>query len=112
MTTERFAITYEIVTPESAADGDVAERGFCSPGGWKHEDRAMHTLRDAIHAAERSYSKHGSGFEDSGFWWTTVDGDQNYRTGEETTYAIHPPKHITPSSYARITRLLTGRKGR
>lgn len=111
-----FTVTYDVVTPESAEYGDAAERGFASPGGWKQEDRPEPvTLREALRAAGSrggGPSRRGYGFEDCGRWFATVDADQDYRTGEETTYAIHPPKGITPSSYRRVSRLLTGRAGR
>jgi hypothetical protein len=31
-----YRMTYEIVTPESAEDGDVAERGWAEDGGWRY----------------------------------------------------------------------------
>lgn len=31
-----YTITYDIVTEESAQDGDHAEHGFCQPGGWRY----------------------------------------------------------------------------
>jgi hypothetical protein len=107
----RFSVTYDVVTPESVVDGDVAEPGFASPGGWKHSDRARMSLREAISAAGfRHYSrKYGAGFEDGGRAWYTVDPDVDYRTGEDTRYAIHPPENITASSYRRVTRILCGR---
>ncbi len=106
-----FTVTYDVVTEESAEYGDSAESGFASPGGWKTEDRPEPlTLREAIRAAGfRHYSpRYGAGFEDGGSSFYTVDADQNYRTGEDTTYAIHPPRGITPSSYRRVARVLTG----
>jgi hypothetical protein len=109
MTTARFRVTYDITTPESAEQGDYAESGFAHPGGWKYPatDPGPHemTLREAIRTA-------GGGFEDCGRWWSTTDPSQNYRTGEDTYYSIHPPRDITPASYRRITRLLTGKDGR
>lgn len=32
----QYTMTYDKVTPESAEDGDVSERGFMTPGGWEH----------------------------------------------------------------------------
>jgi hypothetical protein len=105
----RFSVTYDVVTEDSARDGDVAESGFASPGGWKHDDRSLLTLREAIAATGRYYSRHGCGFEDGGCAFYTSDSDTNYRTGEDTSYAIHPPRTITASSYRRVSRILTGR---
>jgi hypothetical protein len=109
----RFRVTFDVATPESAEHGDVADSGFAHPGGWKYpvDDPGPHemTLREAINACGFCG---GGGFEDSGSWFTTADPDVDYRTGEDTSYSIHPPRAITPSSYARIRRLLTGKGGR
>lgn len=103
----KFRVTYEIVTPESAEHGDAAERGFVMPGEWRddietatREPAGAHdmTLREALKIC---YPQ-----EDSGSWWSESDGRQNYRAGAIETRSLHPPKGITPSSYARVTRLL------
>ena len=104
-----FRVTYEIVTPESAEHGDAAERGFVEPGEWKtpiEESLAgndLHTmsLRDAMRLCYP--------IEDSGFWWTG-EASQDYQTGAYETRAIHPPRGITASSYARVSRLLGVRR--
>ena len=101
-----FTVTYEIVTHESAENGDFEEIGHVLPGDWKEPinrtkmspaDCAM-TLREALQLAHPQV--------DSGAWWQEVDGREDYRTGSRETRAIHPPKNITPSSYARISRIL------
>ena len=106
-----FRVTYDVVTPESAENGDYADSGFAAPGGWKFaaDDPGPHemTLREAL---DTCGMHGGGGFEDSGRWFSTVDPDVNYSTGEDTRYSIHPPRNITPASYARLRRYLTGRK--
>jgi hypothetical protein len=114
MATNRFRVTYDITTPESAEQGDLADSGFAHPGGWKFpaDDPGPHemTLREAIEACGLYPSRRGGlGFEDCGRWFATVDADQDYRTGEDTRYAIHPPRTITRASYRRLRRYLTGR---
>jgi hypothetical protein len=97
-----FRVTYDIVTPESAEHGDTAEAGYYSRGGWKQDDPSEWTLRQVV-------SQFGRGsLEDSGSWFSTVDSDTNYRTGEETSYAVHPPRTITAASYERVRRILCG----
>lgn len=69
------SVTYDIVTPESAEDNDLAEYGFeMKPtlvSGW-----------DAVSYAE--------GMDHEGAdWWYSVDPDHNYQTGEETSHATH-----------------------
>ena len=101
-----FRVTYDVTTPESAENCEYAESGFAMPGGWRYpvtpgkphaEDYSM-TLREAVDLA-------GGGFEDSGRWFTCYP-ETNYRTGERTSYSIHPPRNITPASYRRVARLL------
>ena len=105
----RFTVTYDIVTPESAEDGDVAEAGWAAPGGWKFDvdDTGPHalSLREALDTA----GGYRGGFYDSGRWFDKIDSDTDYRTGAETRYSLHPPENITPASYARLRRYLTGR---
>ena len=94
----KFRVTYDIRTRESADQGDYAESGFAAPGGWTFpaDDPGPHemTLREAINIA-------GTGLEDCGRWFSSVDW------GNETLYSIHPPRTITRASYRRLARLLT-----
>ena len=85
-----FSVTYEIVTPESAEHGEADEIGYLDEGL---------TLREAMRLASPS--------ENCGRWWAeTGEGRQDYRTGAVETRSIHPPRNITPSSYARVSRVL------
>lgn len=109
----QFHVTYEIITPESAQHADAAERGFVQAGGWRVElaphvcgpeagkikDECAMPLRQAVELVAAGV------MEDSGFWFTEIDPRRNYATGAETLYSLHPPE-ITPSSYARLRRLL------
>ena len=103
----RFRVTYEIVTPESAEHGEAESMGFCAPGGWHFpaSDPGPHdmTLREALGLCRPS--------EDSGRWWNEeAPGRTDWRTGAEEFRSIHPPRNITPASYARVSRLLGVRK--
>lgn len=98
-----FRVTYDIVTEESARDGDVAERGFVLPGG-EHvavdDDGPVEmTLRAALNLCHPQ--------EDAGSWFCEVDGRPNYQTGDEETRSLHPPDNITAASYGRLKRLLS-----
>ena len=108
---EMFSVTYDVVTPESAEDGDNAETGFVLSGNWRVSIEAAMadvdgnykmTLRDAV-------SLTGDYLADAGSWFEQMDGDTDYRTGAETRYALHPPRTITKSSYARLKRVLHAR---
>lgn len=109
----RFAVTYDKVTPESAEDGDVSERGWYMAGGW------YYPVPDGLVGPE-----YGAWVEEQGFYQPvdpdeldegedpivracadivleyggveTYDGtswycasEQDYRTGEDTTKCIH-----------------------
>jgi hypothetical protein len=87
----KFNVTYEIVTPESAENGDFEETGF---------ELKDATLREAVGIVGRRSC------EDSGRWFTQADGSTDYRTGANTRYSLHPPDSITASSYARLRRIL------
>ena len=100
-----FTVTYDIVTPESAALGDFAECGRIDPWGYRwpadaeeQPDDSDMGLRQALH--------HVHPQEDAGQWWSEVDGRENYQTGASERRALHPPRNVTPASYARIARLL------
>lgn len=100
MTRGRFNVTFETITPESAEQGDFADSGYMASDV---------PLREALSAIGRWYTRsRGAGLEDAGRWFNTIDDEIDYRTGEHTRYAIHPPKGITPASYRRVARVLTG----
>lgn len=100
-----FRVTYDVVTPESAEHGDTADSGYYSRGGWKHNDPSDWTLHEVVSQFGRN------SLEDCGSWFATTDSDTNYRTDEDTSYAVHPPRNITAASYGRLIRLLSYRGG-
>lgn len=106
-----FRVTYEIVTPDSAEYGEAEETGFVMPGEWRTdtgtalsysgEDYTM-TLREALDLASPDC--------DCGRWFDeTSESRCDYSTGAVERRAIHPPRNITPSSYARIKRIIGAR---
>ncbi len=115
-------ITYQKVTEESAQDGDCSEHGFYAPGGWEFplevvgKEAGRIKADNVLRVKEAIGWAMGRGWEASscpnagpGDWWTTVDEAQDYRTGESTTYSLHLDDKVTPSSWRRINRLLTGK---
>lgn len=98
--TNAWNVTYEIVTEESAMQGDAAERGFVIEGV---------SFRDAWGA----WSRIGGHVEANTCpvsleWppeWLTVYGDTDFRTGEAESRGLHFPDHITASSRLRVARL-------
>ena len=115
----RFNVTYDVVTPESAAEGDTAESGFLDaretrhdmagiwgqPAGEVKRNTAMR-LRDAVAVFGRDY---GHGLQDSGSGSLYApDAMTDYRTGDATSLAFHFPDNVTPASWERVRRILRG----
>lgn len=74
--------TFERVTYESAEHGEAEETGFV------FEDQAftfrqlVDELREYIHTS--SWPMRGSRHD-----WVTTESDQDYRTGDYTSYSLH-----------------------
>lgn len=107
MNRNQFRITYDIVTHESAEQGDSAEQGYFLPGGWKvpTADAIADTAGDYGWDLRNALTYLG-GVDDCGSWFRECDSDIDYRTGEYRTLSLHPPENITASSYRRLARLL------
>lgn len=90
--------TFEIVTPESAAQGDAADRGWEDEQGYPIEpdEIDIEEYGDESAAAVALAVKHiGKCVEASDYpkcslgrtWYTSADGDTDYHTGAETRYS-------------------------
>ena len=95
-----FSITYDIVTPESAENGDYAESGFLV------EDVTFREAMDELRWYRGGYVEADSFPVHNPRWFTFVAASENYATGEVTSYSLHIPRHITPASRMRIARLV------
>lgn len=110
----KWHVTYEIVTPESAADGEAAEHGYFLYGGWHHpidqimamEPKEREEEMDCLGMDLRTALHCVGSLEDCGRWFAEIDSDIDWRTGEGERRSLHPPKNITPASYERVRRLL------
>lgn len=93
--------TYQVVTPESAEQGDFSDQGF------EYEGNEFDTLWDVAEeirnagATELSSSGEASPHD----WYSTVDGDTDYKTGAETTYSFHP-KDLTPEEAKELQQMV------
>lgn len=102
MELNKFAVTYEIVTPQSAEHGEAEEDGFEMEAG---------TLRDAwqvvrwgaacIEANEYPII--------SPRWVMFYGADTSCVDGSIKNYSVHFPANITPASARRVARLLGAR---
>ena len=109
----KFAVTFEIVTEESAEHGDAEERGYI--------DQEL-GLRDAVAATQMTRTCHVGGIEsiepDSGIYpgarvrWITIANQMEFLTGEYESRSLHIPESVTAASSRRIARLLGVRSAR
>jgi len=79
-----YAETFEIVTPESAEQGDYTETGFI-------DENATGTFRELVDLLDctepSSYPLPACG---AGVWYTQMDAGIDYRTGAEERRGYHP----------------------
>lgn len=115
----RITKTYDIVTPESAEQGDYAETGWEDEQGATIEPDAydLEEYETEFAAVVALAVKHiGHGVEPSDWprccpghtWYTDSDGDTDYRTGAVTRYSYHL-KNFTPEEETAIYAELTGK---
>ncbi len=96
----RIKISYETVTPESAAEGDIADNGWeneegvcCDPDDCdieEYESEFSAVVALAVNAI-------GGGVEASDYpgchpgytWYTEIDGDIDYADGSEKRLSYH-----------------------
>ena len=93
-----FNVTYEIITQESAEDGE-ADKGFVAENIG---------LRDALEAVSWPGGiAIASCYPRNGARWFTVYGDAEsfYVTGEIENRSLHFPESLTDSTRERIMRL-------
>ena len=97
-----FNVTYEIVTPESAEDGEPEEQGFAA------EDVE---LREAVKELTRTRTCHVGGVEGVDFSGRNVRviNSMEFLTGASESRTLHIPPTVTNASAARIMRLLRKR---
>jgi len=99
--------TYEIITHESAEHGDFSESGFITAGHWTFDaddyDRQEWKIGDLKSFVSFAQSL---GIYSDGDSLRSVDADENYKTGEQTFYAMHIAG-CTPATLARIHKIFT-----
>jgi hypothetical protein len=112
--------TYEVITPESAREGDAAERGWEDEAGTEITPDELdldEAEGDELAAVVSLVVKHiGQGVEASDYpscavshtWYTDADPDRDYSTGAETYYSYHL-SGFTMDEELAIYAALTGR---
>ncbi len=115
--------TYEMITEESSEHGDTADNGFFDPERDIYQSivnrsnefvQSMQVdyrygLADALRAARAKGISMPSCYpfnaDDSNMWWSSVDAEEDYSTGESYYYSLHI-SGITPSTRGRINTAL------
>jgi hypothetical protein len=97
-----ITVTYDIVTPESAEQGDFAESGWIDDEGTE-----MISPAEAIKFLRREGADQpSSSYFHSGVWYSASKGE-NYRTGAETTHSYHL-KGFTPRAERMVWDAIIG----
>lgn len=116
---KRIKISYEIITPESAEQGDAEERGWYDEEGILIEvdkfdksigmtiaEKAADTITQ--HPGEEGFQASCSDFY-SGIWYTAYKTEYDYETGAVTNYSFHL-YGFTEDEERAIYNILKGRK--
>ena len=98
----KFSVTYESVTEESAAHGDVEERGYII------EATDLRTAIDELNGTVIEADE----YPISAPRWFTTEARQDIHTGAYESRSLHLPSNVTPSSARRVARLLGLRTAR
>ena len=97
-----FNVTYEIVTPESAENGDVDESGFIAENVSLRDALAL-VSKNGVECVECDSSpcSHPR--------WITVMNGMEFETGAQESRSLHIPDGVTASTARRIARLMGAR---
>ena len=116
----RIKISYEIVTHESAAEGDAAERGWIdeegveiTPDEYDLDDSEGDELAAVVKLATKTI---GGCVEASDYprchpghtWYTDSDGTTDYQTGDNTRQSYHL-EGFSPDEELAIYAALVGK---
>lgn len=80
---------YEVVTQESAEQGEASDSGF------EYEDQSF-SFRDLV--SEMKEYTETSSYPPRGDEWLISEPNHNYRTGEDTSYSLHYSRTNKPRS--------------
>lgn len=108
--------TYQVVSPESAEQGDYADQGWENeegvsmiPDKWDDDDvTAVDKAVDFLNRKGATEPSVSPGFI-VGISYTTIDSDVNYETDEDTYYTCHL-YGFTPLEEYMIWGRVTGKK--
>lgn len=108
--------TYQVVSPESAEQGDYADQGWENeegvsmvPDKWDDDDvTAVDKAVDFLNRKGATEPFSHDSFS-IGISYSTIDPDRNYETGEDTYYSCYL-YGFTPIEELQIWKQVTGKK--
>jgi len=110
LSTKRIRIAYEIITPESAEQGDAEERGWIdeegiavSPDEWDEEITAA--AKTVMFLKNEGVSEPSSSAFHPGVWYTAY-GEQNWRDGSYKNQSYHLVR-FTPEEEEEVYKRIT-----
>lgn len=96
---KKFSVTYEVITDESAQNGEAES------GGFEAENVSLREALSIIGGCEGGVEADCYPVR-SPRWFTFYKQNEDYSTGEVTNMSLHLPDHLTESSRLRIARLV------
>ncbi len=113
---KRIATTYQVVTPESAEQGDYADQGWEDEDGESMvpDEYDVEEEKTAVDKAVEFLTDKGglepsSSHFNTGVWYSTIDPERDFHSGEEKYYSFHL-KGFTPEEEAQIFEKINLRK--
>lgn len=98
-------VYFQTVSPESAEHGDFSDQG-------SYDEIVCEDVEDAVKAIRNGGGAQPSSSEfHRGIWYSTVDPDRDYRTGDETYYTFHL-MGFSPKEEKEVYEGLIGRKAK
>jgi len=99
-----FNVTYEIITKESAEDGEAEEHGFICEAVSLRDAIGAVTSTESCHCEQSGVEANDSRVEHAR--WISVYNSMDWISGNYENRSLHIPESVTPASRRRIARLL------
>lgn len=84
----QFKMTYEVVTPESAEQGDCEERGWHIEEGQSGEFETLEELFSDLRVRDKSWLEWSGSHPTQSHDWLTSSEEENFKTGANTSYCL------------------------
>lgn len=96
-------IYFQTVSPESAKNSDYESMG-------EHDFIQVETIEEALNVIENyGYLEPSSSNFHQNIWYTTIDPERCYKTGNETYYTIHFD-NFSENDQLELYNVITGKK--